>query len=103
MNSALIYFLDRYPCWSETFIRQDIEMLRELGLAFTLVARNPGDCEPQPEWPEARYLSTTDPESVAGPETPGRYSNGLLRLLPRRIRRQLSLVRHRAVLDALCG
>ena len=54
--SKSIFLFTSYPLWSETFIRQDLMFLQKTGLDMVPAALYPGDCTPQPEWPQATIL-----------------------------------------------
>ncbi len=57
----LLILLPSWPRWSETFLRQDLALLREAGLDFQTAALFPGDCEPAPDWPTVEVLSPKTP------------------------------------------
>ncbi|MBT7166287.1 MAG: glycosyltransferase [Victivallales bacterium] len=98
-KSRIIYLLGAYPQWSETFVRQDLALLLELGLPLHPVALCPGDVERAPEWPEAHYLSMPghggDGQAGKGPAIGG--------MLPRWLRTRLSLCRHRHLVHTLAN
>ena len=86
----ILYLVGAYPQWSETFVRQDLAFLQELGLPLLPVALSAGDAERQADWPEVEYL----PGGEAGSSAAG--SGGIPpRLLPRWLHTRLSLFRHR--------
>ncbi len=90
MEQRILYLLGAYPRWSETFIRQDLSLLQELGLPVRPVALFPGDVSPAPDWPVVRCLQE------AAPEPAGHAFRAKLRtLVPRGLATRLSLFSHR--------
>ncbi len=96
MEPILLYLTARYPVRSETFVRQDISLLHEHGLPLLLGTLAPGDCQPEPGWPEASLLGSAPARGGGG----GR-PNCLIGLLPPSWRRRGTLWRRRRLLRAL--
>ncbi len=98
MATKCLFLFTAYPLWSETFLRQDLAFLQRTGLDVEAVALYHGDCDLQPDWPQATVLS---PDATTGsPARRGRLA-ALKRLLPAALRTTLSLHTHRALLQAL--
>ncbi len=99
-QSKIIYIMTRYPLWSETFLRQDLQFLLREEVPLEALALFPGDCEQQPDWPAVRIL---DSSKTAPAETGSRISWwGKLRcLIPARVQCSLILFRHRCLLREL--
>ena len=90
MEQRILYLLGAYPLWSETFIRQDLSLLQELGLPVRPVALFPGDVLPAPDWPVVWCLQEE------APSTGGTAFRAKLRtLVPRGLATRLSLFSHR--------
>ncbi|NOY79476.1 MAG: glycosyltransferase family 4 protein [Kiritimatiellaeota bacterium] len=96
MESILLYLTARYPVHSETFVRQDIALLREQGLPLLVATLAPGDCRPKPEWPKAVLLGNA---LAAG--NPTGQANKMARALPPSWRRRVAVWRRRHSLQAL--
>ena len=92
----ILTLLSHYPRWSETFVRQDIALLREAGADLKLASLFQGDCPMEPDWPEAMMLSSSR-ESGFALSTARAFPGH--RLLPAWLREGLSLFRHRRLLQ----
>lgn len=93
-ETRILYLLGRYPQWSETFIRQDLQMLMDLGVPLLPVTLFPGNVDRRPEWPRVTCLSP--PERVPHRGQKHRKSMSFFgRLQPRSLRTALSLFHHR--------
>jgi colanic acid/amylovoran biosynthesis glycosyltransferase len=99
-QTKIIYLMTRYPLWSETFLRQDLQLLLQEGLPILPMALFPGDCPTQPEWPEAQILNTAKVFS----QTSDKRSILWRRLrcfVPARAQCTLAVLRHRTLLREL--
>ncbi len=100
-GAKIMYLMSVYPRWSETFIRNDIRHLIAEGVHMELFSLFPGNCKMEEGWPEAVILSP-----YAGWGSEEAMQNGKrspLRDLPipRWIRMQISLFKHRQLLNAI--
>lgn len=93
-GTHILYLITSYPRWSETFIRQDIRLLKEQGLPLKLVALFPGDCIPEPNWPQAEILKPDAPT----PHQSFKYS---LFHIPHWLNAKISITKHRALISKL--
>ena len=99
-QTKIIYLLTRYPLWSETFLRQDLQFLLKEGVPLEPMALFAGDCKAQPDWPVVRILSP----SVTPPATIGSQISWWRKLrcwIPARVQCSLILFRHRQLLREL--
>ncbi len=99
-QSQIMYVMTRYPLWSETFLRQDLQFLLKEGVPLEPVALFPGDCTAQPDWPAVRILS---PEviPIATSGKGGSWWRKLRCLIPARVQCSLVWFRHRRLLREL--
>ncbi len=103
-GDAILYVLAAYPRWSETFLRLDLRLLQCRQVPLHAVALYPGDTAVKPDWPQVRVLSPLGgPDGGAGDGRglAARLQRVLGRFLPRWLRAQLSLRRHRSLLESL--
>ncbi len=98
MTAKIAYLMGAYPRWSETFLRQDLALLLELGLPLLPLCLFPGDVPVQPAWPSVTCLGA-DARVETSPIPPPR--SGLLGRLPPKLRSRLSLLAHRRLLRRL--
>jgi len=59
-QARILYLLGAYPRWSETFIRQDLVLLQQLGLPLLPAAIFAGDTERRADWPDVTILSDSE-------------------------------------------
>lgn len=97
-KNPIIYLVGAYPQWSETFVRQDLAFLQELGLPLHPVALFPGDTDCRDDWPMVEYLESPP---AAVPRSSPSPRPSWSRLLPRAVATRLSLHRHRQRIRAL--
>lgn len=95
--SKCLFLFTAYPLWSETFLRQDLMFLQRAGLDITAAALYPGDCQVQPDWPQAVILSAP---TAAAAKPRSRFAR-LKGLLPASLRTMLSLRAHAHLLRKL--
>lgn len=99
-KAKIIYVMTRYPLWSETFLRQDLQFLLKEGVPLEALALFPGDCEAPADWPSVRILKP----SATPPATSGSRISGWRKLrcwIPARVQCSLILLRHRKLLCEL--
>jgi glycosyltransferase involved in cell wall biosynthesis len=92
----ILYLTACYPTWSETFIAQELTLLRAQGLPLLPVAIRRGPGELAPAWRDCLFLDDRPP--ATGPEPPPRWRPAL----PAALQRQFALERHRVALRRLC-
>ena len=97
MHHTVLYILGRYPVWSETFLRQDLDLLLQSGVPLVPVALFSGDTVPRDDWPPVEVLSPS-PAASGGS---ARFRSFLGRILPRTVRYRAALLRHRILLEGL--
>ncbi|HQL88774.1 MAG: glycosyltransferase family 4 protein [Lentisphaerae bacterium] len=102
-GDGILYLLTAYPLWSETFLRLDLRLLQRRNLPIHAVALYAGDTEVKPDWPSVRVLSKKPaPRSIAARRSAKFGIRATLaRLLPKWLRAQWSLRRHRDLLQSL--
>ena len=94
MQKRILYLLGSYPCWSETFVRQDLRLLLTHELPLLPVALFPGDVAMRPEWPVVRTLGTSPVRQARG----GTWRAALRgSRFCRRFRQPLSVWRHQGL------
>ncbi|MBT3376676.1 MAG: glycosyltransferase family 4 protein [Lentisphaerae bacterium] len=101
MERSILYLLGSYPRWSETFLRQDLTLLQQLGVPLLPVALQEGDAEKQADWPAVQYLDPgqagstgISAESAASPGKASRFADRVAGWLPPGLRTQASLWKH---------
>ncbi|NLZ61134.1 MAG: hypothetical protein GX901_10795, partial [Lentisphaerae bacterium] len=95
--APILYLLSRYPLWSETFIRQDMRLLRTELPESCFMALFAGDCPMQPDWPQVQILcNKTRGQSFAKVSR-----NKLRRLIPGALQARLVLFKYRRTLREL--
>ncbi len=99
-QAKIIYLMTRYPLWSETFLRQDLQFLLKEGSPLEAMALFPGDCQAQPDWPIVRILQDSHEEAKTNSKSSS-FWQLLRRLIPARVQCSLALLRHRALLRKL--
>ena len=98
VGEKILMVYSQWPMWSETFLRQDLTLLRKQNLSIHAVALFPGNCQPQKDWPKVTVLS---PQAEQGKET-GKTCFPMA-WIPRGWRAVWSLWRHRSLLRQLVG
>lgn len=92
----LLYLVSHYPRWSETFVRQDIALLKEAGADLRLLSLFPGDCPMESGWPKAEIVQGASPASPqASASTERAFRDALC---PAWLRERFSLFKHRKLL-----
>ncbi len=99
-NNRILYLLSSYPRWSETFIRLDLKFLEERTLPITIASLFPGDCDCQPDWPKAIPLSD-NATNLPSSQVTTKLQHFVSTLLPRSLKAQISLFKHRHLLNKL--
>ncbi|MFA6929929.1 MAG: glycosyltransferase [Lentisphaeria bacterium] len=99
-QAKIIYLLTHYPLWSETFLRQDLQLLLKEELPLKALALFPGDCEPQPDWPDVEILSVAKGISRFSESSKSRWQK-LRRWIPSSVQCRLTLFRQRRLMHKL--
>ena len=93
----LLYLVSHYPRWSETFVRQDVLLLKEAGADLRLLSLFPGECPMESGWPKAEIVQEAFPASRQASASPKRRLRDML--CPAWLRERISLFRHRKLLE----
>ncbi|MBR0457754.1 MAG: glycosyltransferase [Victivallales bacterium] len=93
-GDGILFLYTNWPVWSETFLRQDLQLLLDLKLPIHAVALFGGDCEPDPSWPAVEVL---EPKRKSNGGKPG-LTGKLVSFLPKELRAIGSLWRHQSLL-----
>ena len=96
------FLISRYPCWSETFVRQDLTLLMDMGLRILPVSIFPGDIAPEPDWPTATYLHRTRELGGNAARKKNAKARLLFSLIPPHMRGFISRAKHRRAYHSLC-
>ena len=89
----ILYLTGTFPAWSETFIAQELRLLAAAGVPLLHVAIHRGQGNPPDGVPEPVYLTNDRPGTDS--------SHGLSLLIPKIVRRKMTLRRHSAAVQRL--